>query len=132
MKVHTLANGATVILTSLHGAKFSDGTECEGQDKSLVDQLTLKREETHMQTIKGMVCNQVRFILSPEQITLLINLSQQADIVWVSLPLLTALREHDDELRDSMPNVVAMNRTKETARVEKPQDAVVDINNWSY
>lgn len=130
MKVHTLANGATVILTSLHGAKFSDGTECEGQEKSLVDQLTLKREETHMQTIKGMVCNQVRFVLSQEQLLLLEDLSKQADIVWVSLPVLTALRETGE--RHNLPNVVAMNRTKETARVEKPQDAVVDINNWSY
>lgn len=36
MNIHQLNNGATVLCTSMHGFKFSDGTECEG-NKRLAD-----------------------------------------------------------------------------------------------
>ena len=59
-KIHTLANGATVLITSPgHGFKFSDGTACEGQYKDVCDRLTLQRSLRKVGSIKGMDVNSV-------------------------------------------------------------------------
>ena len=129
-KIHTLANGATVLITSPgHGFRFSDGTSCESQYKEICDRLTLRREEKHIKTVRGMKVNRTEMIISAEQLHLLTELCELADIVLVPLPVLLALREQG--VRHRFPNAFAMNRTKETQR-EAPDKGVVDINNWSY
>ena len=129
MNVHLLVNGASVVSLSPHGFKFSDGSESLSQDQNLVKTFTLKRELREVGQIRGMVLNEVRMVLSDEQLTLLAEIAKQVDLVLVPFPLLTALREQS--VRDQFPNVVAFNATTETQRAA-PQDKVVDVNNWSY
>ena len=129
MKIHTLTNGATVITTSPHQFKFSDGTTAEPQDKDLCEQLTLARTMTVASVIKGMKLNRVTMALNEVQLKLLGKMSASADIVLVPFPVLTALREQG--VRDTFPNVVAFNATAETQR-STPTEKTVDINNWSY
>jgi len=130
MNIHNLLSGATVLITSPgHGFKFSDGTSCPGQDPELCGKLTLKREIRKVASIKGMDVNQVAMILSEEQIALLKDLANQADLVMIPFPVLTALREQG--VRDQVQNCVAMNATLDTQR-SAPSDKIVDINNWSY
>ena len=128
MNIHTMNNGATILSTSPHGFKFSDGTECLGNPE-LATLLTLERQNKEVTTIKGMRVNQVQMILSPKQVHLLAELAAMVDIVIIPFPVLTALREQ--ELRDRLPNCLAFNATAETQR-SAPQDKVVDIGNWSY
>lgn len=129
VNVHTLTNGATVILTSPHGFKFSDGTVAEPQTKEVCDELTLRRELKNVGTIKGMPLNQVSMLLSIEQQEFLSTLCKSADIVIIPFPVLSALREQG--IRDRFPNAVAFNATAETQR-SAPNDKIVDINNWSF
>lgn len=129
MKIHTLKNGATVVSLSLHGFKFSDGTECEGQDKKLVDQFTLERKFDTALTIKGMKVNRTSMVLSLDQMLDLKLLAKDIDIVIIPFPMLTALREMG--VRDMFENCVAFNATQETQRLP-PDQKVVDIDNWSY
>jgi hypothetical protein len=129
MQIHTLLNGASVVSLSPHGFKFSDGSESLSQDQDLVKTFTLKRELREVGQIRGMVLNEVRMVLSDEQLTRLAEIAGQVDIVLVPFPLLTALREQS--VREQFPNVVAFNATTETQR-SAPQDKVVDVNNWSY
>lgn len=126
--VHTLANGATVIVTSPHGFKFSDGTACEGNPE-LAKQLTLNRLSVHYGDLKGMALNKVTFVLKDAQVDLLRELSKQADVVIVPIPVLLAL--YGEDIRHELRNVVAFNATAETQRLP-PNEKVVDIHNWSY
>lgn len=129
MKIHTLANGATVITTSNHGFKFSDGTQAPPQDKEVCDMLTLSRFYNQHAEIKGMAVNQTIMMLNLAQQEFLAELCKQADIVIVPFPVLTALREQG--IRNEFPNAVAFNATAETQR-SSPTEKVVDINNWSF
>jgi hypothetical protein len=133
-KIHTLANGATVVTTSPHPFKFSDGTVSEAQSKELCDFFTLKKTFGVVREIKGMKITETRFIVSNEQYDFLFELSKKVDIILVPFPFLQSLKEEllSDE-RDCihfLPNVVAFNSTPETSR-SAPQDKIVDINNWS-
>lgn len=130
VKIHTLSNGARVISLSAHPFKFSDGSECEGQLKNLVDSLTLKREFIAKGAISGMKVNEVKMILDQTQLDLLVQLSSMAEIVILPFPVLTALREQG--MRDKFPNCVAFNATRETVRAASPSEKIVDIDNWSY
>jgi hypothetical protein len=129
MRIHTLANGATLCSISLHGFKFSDGTESESQEKELVDFFTLKRDYRKVGEIHGMPLNEVRMVLDEHQLEALRQIAKTVDIVLVPFPVLTSLREQS--VREQFPNVVAYNATTETQR-SAPQDKVVDVNNWSY
>jgi len=130
MVIHTLASGATILVTSPgHGFRFNDGTVASAQDKAVCDRLTLKRELRPVGSIKGMALNEVRMLLSDEQLSFLAELCQKADLVLVPFPVLSAMREQG--VRDQFPNAVAFNATAETQR-SAPADKVVDINNWSY
>lgn len=130
VRVHTLANGARVIVTSPgHGFKFSDGTQCVPQNKEICDALTCKREEITTFHICGMRVNQIMMTLDEQQLHILSCLCQAADIILVPLPVLVALREAS--IRSYYPNVVAMNATPKTQRLP-PDQKIVDINNWSY
>ena len=130
MKIHQLASGATVLVTSPgHGFVFSDGTKADAQDKAVCDRLTLKRELRPAGTIAGMALNEVKMLLSDEQQAFLAELCQKANLVLVPFPVLSALREQG--IRDKFPNAVAFNATPDTMR-SAPADKVVDINNWSY
>lgn len=128
--IHTLANGATVLITSPgHGFRFSDGSVAEPQTKEVCDRLTLARKASRVREVKGMALNRVQMVLSEDQLGFLAELCQMADLVLVPFPVLQALREQG--VRDEYPNAVAFNATPETQR-SAPQDKVVDFNNWSY
>jgi len=130
MNIHTLSNGATVLVMSpSHGFKFSDGTSADPQATAICDRLTLKRETQWVRTIKGMALNSMRMLLSDEQLDFLAEMTKEADLVLVPFPVLASLREQG--VRDRFPNVVAFNATAETQR-SAPADKVVDVNNWSY
>lgn len=125
---HTLANGATIVMTSPHGCKFSDGSEAAGNPE-LAKVLTLVKTGVKRGEVRGMALNQVVWTISDQQYRLLTELSTVADLVLVPFPFLSALRESGR--RDNFPNVVAANATRETER-SAPNDKVWDINNWSY
>jgi hypothetical protein len=130
MKIHTMASGATLIVTSPgHGFRFSDGTSCDGQDKSVCDGLTCKRTSRKVGEIKGHVLNETLMRLDDNQLEYLRHLCTQADLVMIAFPVLAALREQG--VRDRFPNAVAMNATLDTQRVA-PDAKVVDVQNWSY
>jgi len=129
MKTHKLTNGAAVLSISGHGFRFSDGTESEAQEMSIVDFFTLRRQNRKVGEIKGMPLNEVRMALAKNQQDELKRLSELVDIVIVPFPVLAAMREQG--IRDEFPNCVAFNATPETQR-SAPQDKVVDITNWSY
>ena len=128
-KIHTLRNGATLIIASPHGARFSDGTVCEAQHKDMCDALNCQRVLQDAGTIKGMKLVELRMVLSPEQLDYLAELCASADIVLIPFPVLTALREQG--VRSRFPNAVAANATAETQR-SAPDQKVWDINAWSY
>ena len=127
MKIHKLNNGSSVIITSLHGFVFSDGSVCEGQDKEICDALTLKRVNEKICEINGMSVNRVNMVLSTEQSLFLFELSKKADIVIVPFPVLSAMRESGKVFP---VNIVAFNATADTQR-SPPSEKIVDINNWS-
>ncbi len=129
MKIHKLESGATVITTSPHGFKFSDGTVAEPQTKEICDRLTLFKSFNRVNTIRGMALCETRMCISDGQSHFLHNLCEKADLVILPFPVLSALR--DMGIRDQFPNAVAFNATAETQR-SAPTDKVVDINNWSY
>ena len=133
VKIHTLRNGATILpLSPGHGFKFSDGTECGPQVPALCSMLTLDRQVKHVKTIKGMPVNKIAMTLRQDQIAMLRALSAMADLVMVPFPVLTAIREDEDQnLRQELHNIVAFNATEGTQR-SAPAEKVVDINNWSY
>ena len=127
--VHVLANGGTVITTSAHGFKFSDGTSCGPQDVQFVSQFTLKKSYKVSRQIKGMNLTCSKFVVSEEQYNLLQDIASKADIVLVSFQLLQAL--HDTfGANAAFGNVVCFNATPETSR-SAPNDKIVDVNNWS-
>lgn len=130
MKDHRLKNGATILTTSRHAFKFSDGTESVPQDDDVVTMLTLARTQRFVRiTQTGMALNEVRMTLSTEQLHWLSCVACRYELVLIPLPVLLALREQG--VRDDYPNCVAFNATTETQRAS-PQDKIVDINNWSY
>lgn len=132
MNIHTLASGATLItLSPGHSFQFSDGTSCPGQDKSVCDKFTLRREGRQVKVIHGHRVNETQFLFSFEQLEELAAIAKQADLVLVAFPVLTALREMGLRNDDRFRNVVAMNATPETQR-SAPADKVVDVDNWSW
>ena len=129
MKIHKLNNGATIITTSAHAFKFSDGSISEPQDVDVVNKFTLARTESKVDEIKGMTVNQVSMTLSEDQLKSLQELCVSADIVLIPFPVLTSLREQG--IRSQFKNALAFNATKDTQRAA-PGDKIVDLNNWSY
>lgn len=130
IKIHSLANGATVLVTSPgHGFKFNDGTFAEPQHKAVCDALSVKREFVAKGEIAGMKVTECRQSLTDEGIALLRELCSKADVVLVPFMVISALREQGK--RDEFPNALAFNSTPETAR-SAPADKVIDVNNWSY
>lgn len=127
--IHTLASGATVLPLSLHGFKFSDGTACAGQDPEIVAKFTLQRDVGYIGTIKGMVVNSMRMILSDQQLLDLKAIAKLADVVVLPFPVLVALR--DAGVRDVYHNCVGFNPTLDTQRAA-PDAKVVDLQNWSW
>ena len=127
--IHTLAGGATLLHLSPHTFRFSDGTIAEPQHPDICQFFTLARHETRKSTIKGMVCNETRFLLHGNQLDYLTELSKKADIVLVPLPMLLTLREQGQ--RKNYTNVVAGNSTTETQR-SAPDQKIYDVQNWSW
>lgn len=131
MLIHKLANGTTLIPTSpSHGMKFSDGTECGPQDKSICDRLTCQKRITQKGVIKGIhQLVEMKMILDEEQLGFLTELCDSADMVLIPFPVLTALREQG--VRWRFPNAVAGISTPETQR-SAPDQKVWDVTQWSY
>ena len=93
IKLHTLASGATVCVTSPgHGFRFSDGTQSGPQDIKVCAQLTCARQTSPKGEVKGMAINETRMELSDVQLEFLEELCARADIVLVPFPVLSALR----------------------------------------
>jgi hypothetical protein len=67
--------------------------------------------------------------MSDNQVQYLRELADDADIVILPFPILTALREQG--IRDQFDNCVAFTVTRDTVRAPV-EDKVIDINNWSY
>ena len=130
IQIHTLKDGSTVINTSLHGFKFSDGTECAAQNKDLVEALSLSRKTVFKRKINDMSVNEVGFIISKEQYELLEILSKKADIVILPILVIETLKR--ERIRDQFPNCVGINTTPETRRTSNMNDKIIDIDNWSW
>ena len=62
--IHTLRNGTTVAITSLHGGKFSDSTQCRGSPKEDVDKLTCQPYEFPVNGLENVVIS--KFVLTPD------------------------------------------------------------------
>lgn len=129
MKIHTLASGATIISTSNHEFRFSDGTIAEPQDREVVDMFTMERRPVKVQEIKGMTFNSTQMVLSEEQQAALHELRAKADIVLIPYTVLDAM--YKQGIRHNFPNCGAFNATPETQR-SIPSEKIVDLNNWSY
>ena len=129
MMTHILSDGTTLTTISGHGFRFSDGTECAGQHANVVSEFTLSREFVSMPAIAGHGCNMMSMKMSFIQIERLKEISNEVDIVVVPFPVLVSLREQG--IRNEFPNVVAFNATSETQR-SRPDEKIVDIENWSY
>ena len=131
VKIHTLANGLTVITTSPgHGARFSDGSVAEPQTKEVCDLLTCDRVTTDRgEFAPGIGKVELRMILNSKGQEALRLLCERADIVLIPFPVLTALREQG--IRAEFPNAVAAIATKETER-SSPQEKIWDVTKWSW
>ena len=126
--IHTLNSGTTVAITSLHGGKFSDGTQCPGSPKEEVDKLTCQSREFPVNGQDNVVIS--KFILTPEIRSSLDELVKKADIVWVSRPMIQALESAG--IRAHYSSVLGMNATPETQRVANPADKIIDITRWAW
>jgi len=133
-----LNSGLTVVPTSFHGSKFSDGTIfTPSQDQ--IDQikadwscLTVKREFYEKYNLgKGCAVVASKQTVSDEGLEKLrqVQDSLQEGIILVSFMLISALKEMG--IRDEFPKVVATNATEETCR-SQPQDKIWDIARFAY
>jgi hypothetical protein len=129
MKIHLLNNGSRVITLTTQPLRFNDGTVSEGQDKEVLEKLTLYRKFRKVAVVNGMHINETRMQMSDDQIAFLQELADSADIVILPFPILTALREQG--VRDDFVNCVAFTVTRETVRAPADQK-VIDIHNWAY
>jgi len=127
--VHTLQNGATVTSISNHHFLFSDGTRMETQHPDITKLFTLSRVVQNHGEIKGMRVIEVQMEISPEQQSLLQDLSSLVDLVVIPFPVLVSLREQN--IRHLFKNCVAFNATQATQRLP-PEQKIIDINNWSW
>jgi hypothetical protein len=129
MKLHKLASGLVIGLTSPHGQKFSDGTEAvEGATMEFSQSLSVKRDFQVVQETPFRATESTQF-MTEGSLELLRKSSDQVDIVLVPFMLLAALKTMG--LRSEFPKVVAFNATKETSR-SAPQEKVVDVDNWAW
>ena len=124
--LHVLSNGATVVTTSPHSFKFSDGTEAPPQNEEFCKYFTLQKNFQVLREVQGMKITKTSFVLSKPQIDCLNIVSYNCSIVLVPFPVLQTLKEGNH----FYSNVVAFNSTPDTSRSPIDQK-VVDINNWS-
>lgn len=126
MKIHTLANGVTLVHLSQHQFRFSDGSIAEPQDADVVSKFTLQKQFKVLREIRGMKVTRTAFVVDYQQMNHLVEIAKSVDIVLVSFQMLQAI--HDSGYH--VDNIVAFNSTKETAR-SSPDEKIVDIDNWS-
>lgn len=137
-----LSNTQKVIQTSAHGCKFSDGTDfnpTEEEKKEMssywswlkVERTFSKRDASKFKEGIGISSSSSR--LSDETLAKLRQLSQDNPdaIVLVPFMVIDALWKMGQNVRDSVPNVLAANATAETSRA-MPQDKIWDTMNFSY
>jgi hypothetical protein len=149
--VHRLANGVTVFVTSAHlpregspsPVKFSDGT-VYAPSRAEAERIALLAKRLKVEGLDGenaVVVHRdahgtrfarVTLRLSQEALAILDALDAAArlinGIVWVSLPIVSAIREMG--MQGRYQRVAAMISTPETRRVAL-QDKVVLADTWS-
>ena len=131
---HTLADGRKIILTSKHGYNFSDGTSVPGVDADFpldyLDALSVKRKFREIPEALPNRATESTQELTPDTLSLMTELSREADIILVSHMVISAMKEMG--VRNQFPKVLGFNSTPETARCGNPSEKVVDINNWAW
>jgi hypothetical protein len=126
--IHVLKNGERVIITSSHGYKFSDGSIAEnGASKEAAEAIEVKR--TFSQVRERVF--ESKQSLTPESLKILEKLNNKGN--WVLVPFFVVSALHSMGLREDprFTNIVAYNATAETKR-SRPQEKVVDIDNWAW
>ncbi len=136
--VHTLKDGRTLAITSKHGYKFSDGTDCmdikDGDGIESFDYVGTLEVKMPKRTkrFKPFKVSESRPIPTMKAIKMLDALQKCSEIdgVIVSYLMVTAL--HNMGVRERYGKVMGYNSTPETARSLSPHDKVVDIDNWVW
>ncbi len=125
---HSLKNGEMVIITSPHGYKFSDGSITEkGASKEAAEKIEVKRTFSQ---VRERVFESKQY-LTPESLLILEKLNNKGNWVLVSFLVVSALHSMGLRKDPRFNNVVAYNATAETKR-SRPQEKVVDIDNWAW
>jgi len=133
----TLAAGTTIIPTSFHGFKFSDGTSFQPTEEEIQEiketfgGLKVNRDFSPAPTACPFPASQSTQSMSEGGLDLLRETSAQNPeaIVLVSFMIISALKEQG--IRNEFPNVLAFNATSETSR-SKPQDKILDVDNFAW
>lgn len=147
----SLNSSRSVVLTSAHGGKFSDGTEVvlTADQKAAITaafaafSVALSDGKVLSRLPAGEGCAFNRSRLAPisfrDEVAAMVladNLQQHCAelgaVAWVSLPCRQALNVLAAKLDDGRewPNLCAMRSTPETAR-SAPQDKIVDLDGWT-
>lgn len=130
---HKLENGLVVVVTSKHGFAFSDGSKFEGIPEDFPQEflkaLMVSRKFKVVQEVPFRATESTQE-LSVEVLSLLKELSENADIVLVSFMVISAMKEIG--IRSEFPKVVAFNATPESSRVADVSQKVVDCDNWAW
>lgn len=136
--VHTLKDGRTVAITSKHGYKFSDGTEClEIKDGNGIDsfkyaevlEIKMSRKVKRYKPFKIAESRPIPTMMAIKMLDAL-QQCKEIDGVIVSHLMITAL--HNMGIRQRYSKIMGYNSTTETSRAGDIQDKVVDINNWAW
>ncbi len=138
--VHRLADGRSVVITSNHSFKFSDGTEyvpSPAQDKAYLDAIVIEKVQKSV-AIPGQrfEATSSKLFISDSSLEALRTLSEAKDveIILVAFMVVEALNQAEAAgriVRDDFWKVVAYNSTPETQRAPITEK-VVDITNWAY
>lgn len=132
-----LKNGTTVIPTSFHGCRFSDGTVFDPTPEEIAqirsDWSCLQVERTFKKValrISGVKATKSSSHMTEDGVRALYKVSKEYPeaIILVSVMVLDAL-DSDNYLK-YLPLVLAANATKETCRAA-PQDKIWDLDNFS-
>lgn len=138
--VHRLSDGRSVVITSNHSFKFSDGTEyvpSPAQDKAYLDAIVVEKIQKPV-IVPGQrfKATSSKLFISDESLEALRTLmeAKDVDIVLVAFMAVEALNQAEAAgriNRDHYWKVVAYNSTPETQRAPITEK-VVDITNWAY
>jgi hypothetical protein len=136
--LHTLKDGRTILITSKHGYRFSDGTDClsikDGEgilSYEYVGTLEVKMMRK-VKKLKPFKATKSMPIPTTEAYKMLdaIHRCKEVDAVLVSYVMVSALENSGH--RERYHKALGFNSTKETSRMSNPQDKIVDVDNWAW